>query len=194
MVEYFPYLLFLFIPIVIFQVRRLRSLLLKKRKACIVINKRLSEIKYLDLLTSDAANKKRLAQDSFNLYLDRLKEIVGWDYHSMFMLDESTQTLKARFTGYLPDWYIEQFSKKVFVKNGDASVGRATATKQPVIINTVANDPRFKSVSAVSKQISYKSLTCSPVTGRLKTYGGFVTYSNFENIFKVHDVQFFLMC
>lgn len=194
MVEYFPFLITLFIPIIIFQIWRLHVGLLKIKKADEAISKRLSEIKYLCFLISDAVNQKRSVQDCFNLYLDRLKEIVGWDYHSMFILDDVTQTIKIRFTGYLPPWYMELLSKKVIVKVGDASAGRAAAIKQPVTINAALNDPRFKSVSPIANQIDYKSLTCCPVLGKLKVYGSFCAYSKILNVFKSHDAQFLLTC
>lgn len=196
MVNSLPLFSVLVFVIIVFcvQFARIYYIFSKSKRAEDATKKRVSEIKYLSYLTSEAANGQKSLQDCFNLYLDRLKEIVGWDYHSMFILDDSTQTLKARFTGYLPSWYIEQFSKKVLVKVGDAAVGRAAAIKQPVTINTASTDPRFSSVSAITNQIEYKSLTCVPVLGKLRVYGGFCAYSKYLNIFRSHDAQFLLTC
>lgn len=175
-------------------VARLIFLFKRNQKASNILSKREREINYLNLLLGQAVFDTRSIQDSFPEYLNRLKEIVGWTYHSIFRYDEINQLIIARFTGYFPDWYIEQFSKKVLVRVGDASAGRAVSSKQPATLNSAIVDPRFKSVIGIAKQISYKSLSCCPMIGRLKVYGSLCTYSDFENIFETHDVQYLLTC
>ncbi|MBI2021259.1 GAF domain-containing protein [Candidatus Daviesbacteria bacterium] len=126
--------------------------------------------------------------------MNKLKEELGWTFHSIFRLDEERQVVVIRFTGYLPDWYMSELSSKVLVRVGDASVGRAVATKQPATINTANTDPRFRNVQSLTGQTGYKSLSCYPLMGSIKTHGGFCTYSAYENIFSLNDVQFFSTC
>lgn len=156
--------------------------------------KRQSELKYLDFLLNAAISDKKSIEESFPLYLNTLRETVGWTYHSLFRLDEEEQVLPIRFTGYLPDWYMEDFAKKIRVRVGDVSVGRAVSSKQPVTINVTAVDPRFNNVKSLLGHVGYQSLTCCPAIGKLKTYGGFCTYSAYKNIFTLHDTQFLLTC
>lgn len=156
--------------------------------------KRQRELSYLNFLTESSTNEKDSIEKSLPRYLNTLKEIVGWDFHSIYQLDESMQLLHARFTGYLPDWFMEEMGKKVSVKVGDVAVGRAVASKQPVTTNAVFVDPRFKDVTSILGEIGFRSLTCCPLLGRLKVYGGFCTYSQYKNIFTIHDAQFLLTC
>lgn len=150
------------------------------------------EFLYLkDILEDSAVNKNSINQ-IFPAYLNKLKEDLGWSYHSIFRLDEDTQLLTIRYTGYLPDWYMKELSEKIFIKVGDASIGMAVATKQPATINTARIDPRFQSVTPIAVRTGYKSLSCYPLIGKLKTYGGMCTYSNQLNIFTLHDTQFFM--
>lgn len=147
---------------------------------------------YLYYLTGEINLKIRDVHETFTRFLNTLREQIGWTYHSIFRLDEDKQLLVIRFTGYLPEWYMRDLSTKVFIKVGDAAIGRAVATKQPAIINTASSDPRFKNVSPLGHQTGYKSLSCYPMIGKLKTYGGFCTYSSKENIFTLFDTQFFM--
>ncbi len=163
----------------------------KNQQVEVILAHRQKEFKYLGFFTKDALMTDEPIQKSFPRYLNTLKESLNWDFHSIFRLDEDRQVVIARFTGYLPDWYMEELSTKVLVKVGDASVGRAIATKQPVTINVAIQDPRFKTVQSYTGA-GYKSLSCYPLMGRLKTHGGFCTYSAFENIFTLHDTEFFL--
>lgn len=176
------------------QVFRLYFVLKRVQKAANSLLKREKELHYLDFLTSSALNDRTSIQEGFPKYLNYLRETLNWTYHSIFRLDELQQVLIIRFTGNLPEWYMKQLSTKVLVRVGDASVGRAVSTKQPVTINTASNDPRFKSVSYYTTKPGYKSLSCYPLVGRIKTHGGFCTYSEHENIFTLHDTQFFLTC
>lgn len=152
------------------------------------------EFQYLSILTTSAIRDNTQILEFFPKHLNLLKEMVNWTYHSMFRLDEETQLLTIRFTGYLPEWYMSVLAGKVLIKVGDASVGRAVATKQPTTINSANTDPRFKSVTPIAGQTGYKSLSCYPLLGKLKTHGGFCTYSAYENIFSLSDIQFLSTC
>jgi len=166
----------------------------KNRRALSALVKSQEELGYLSFIFSEVFAQKYPVEVIFPKLLNRLRESLGWTYHSIFRLDEERQLMIVRFTGYLPDWYMEKFSTKVLVKVGDAAIGRAVSTSQPVIINASIVDPRFKSVTQVAQQTGYKSLTCCPMIGRLKVYGGFCAYSQYENIFTLHDSQFLLTC
>lgn len=152
------------------------------------------EFNYLSTLTDSITDDSLPIDQSFTGYLNNLKNQLGWTFHSIFRLDEEKQVLVIRFTGSLPDWYMKELSSKVLVRVGDASVGRAVATKQPATINVANSDPRFKNVQSLTGQTGYKSLSCYPLVGRIKTYGGFCTYSAQENVFTLQDIQFFLVC
>lgn len=166
----------------------------KNNKAAEVLIKRQKEIDYLNFLIDDGLSNNKSIEETFSSYLNTLKETVGWTYHSLFRLDEEKQVLPIRFTGYLPAWYMEELSVKMQVRVGDISIGRAVATKQPVTINAAKVDPRFQDAASLVNQTGYQSLTCCPMIGKLKTYGGFCTYSAFKNIFTLHDTQFFMVC
>lgn len=150
------------------------------------------ELNFLYALMEDGVSNNHLISEQFTFYLNHLRDSLGWSYHSIFRLDEQKQLLVIRFTGYLPDWYMRDLAEKVFIKVGDASVGRAVSTKQPATINTTNNDPRFKSVKSLDTRTGYKSLSCYPMIGKLRTYGGFCTYSSYENIFTLYDTQFLM--
>lgn len=168
-------------------------LLIKKNKSVIKeVNKRVSELAYLLYLTSSAISEDLPIDKAFPMYLNRLKETVGWMYHSFFRLDEENQVLPLRFTGYLPDWYVEELSTKMLVKVGDASAGRAVSTKQPVAINVTSVDPRFQNVTSFSERTGYKCVSGYPVMGRLKVHGSFCAYGSKENMFTLHDTQYLL--
>lgn len=154
--------------------------------------KRQKELSYLNILTDSSVNEKDSIEKSFSRYLNTLKEIVGWTYHSIYRLDETKQILVIRFTGYFPDWFMKEMSSKVSIKVGDAAVGRVVSSKQPVTVNAAFSDPRFKDVTSILGEVGFSSLTCCPLIGRLKTYGGFCTYSAYKNMFTVHDTQFLL--
>lgn len=164
----------------------------KNKQLEVLLTQRQKEFRYLSFFTKDVLITDEPIQKSFPRYLNTLKENLNWDFHSIFRLDEDRQVVIARFTGYLPDWYMEELSTKIFVRVGDASVGRAVATKQPVTINVATQDPRFKNVQSFPGRTGYKSLSCYPLIGRLRTHGGFCVYSAFENIFTLHDTEFFL--
>lgn len=169
---------------------RLYSGIKKKQEILAVKNKRFKELEYINELTGDVLKHNTSIQDFFPFYLDKLIGDVGWRYHSIFRLDEENQVMPIRFTGHLPDWYLRDFSSKILVKIGDACVGRAAAIKQPVTINAANTDPRFASVQSVAGHTGYRSLTGCPMIGRLKVYASFCTYGVYENMFKVHDIQF----
>lgn len=181
---------FAFLTLVLISLLRLYLGIKKKQKILAARNKRFKELEYISQLTGDVLKNNTSIQDFFPFYLNKLIDDVGWTYHSIFRLDEETQVLPIRFTGHLPDWYLKEMSTKVLVKVGDASVGRAVAIKQPVTINAASSDPRFASVQSLTGQTGYSSLTGCPMIGKLKIHGSFCTYSMYENMFKVHDVQF----
>lgn len=185
-------ILLVFLFFVIAELIRFYFKVRKNQQIGVILTHRQKEFKYLGFFAKDILITNEPIQKSFPRYLNTLKESLNWDFHSIFRLDEDRQVVIARFTGYLPDWYMEELSTKVFVRVGDASVGRAVATKQPVTVNVVAQDPRFKNVTSFSNRTGYKSLSCYPLIGRLKTHGGFCAYSAFENIFTLHDTEFFL--
>jgi hypothetical protein len=167
---------------------------IKTQKLKNAVNKRKNELKYLKSMTTNALAENSSIQEFFPKQLNLLRETVNWNYHSMFRLDEKRQVVIIRFTGYLPEWYMEELGNKVLVKIGDAAIGRAVALKQAVTINTATMDPRFASMKIYSGETGYRSLTCCPVIGRFKTYGGFCAYSKFVNIFTAHDAQFLSTC
>lgn len=164
----------------------------KNNQARQALLKRQKEIQYINFLVTEANAQNSPIAASFPQFLNVLKQTVGWMYHSFFRLDETTQTMPIRFTGYLPPWYMEELSTKLLVKVGDASVGRAAATKQPVTINIAATDPRFQNVTSYSERSGYQSVSCYPVMGKLKTLGGFCAYGKDQNMFTLHDTQFLL--
>ena len=166
----------------------------KTRKLNIAVLKRHQELSYLSTMTTHAVSEASSIQEFFPKQLNLLKETVNWSYHSIFRLDEKRQVVIIRFTGYLPDWYMEELGNKVLVKVGDAAVGRSISLKQAVTINTATMDPRFANVKIYSGETGYRSLTCCPVIGRYKTYGGFCAYSKYVNIFTAHDAQFLATC
>jgi hypothetical protein len=176
------------------QVFRLFWAFQKNQKLKHAVHKRQQEIAYLASLTSHAVNEDESIQEFFPKHLNLMKETVNWNYLSVFRLDEQKQVLIIRFTGYLPNWYMEELGNKVLVKVGDASVGRAVSLKQPVTINTATVDPRFSNVKIYAGETGYRSLTCCPVMGMFKTYGGFCAYSAYVNIFTAHDSQFLFTC
>lgn len=171
---------------------RLYLLMKTNHKSKNGLNKREKELFYLDYLTQKGIFDQDRIELAFPAYLNKLKETVGWMYHSFFRLDEENQILPIRFTGYFPDWYMQELSTKLLVKVGDASVGRAVATKQPVAINVTSVDPRFQNVTSFPERAGYKSVSCYPVIGRLKTLGGFCAYGKDENMFTLHDTQYLL--
>ncbi|MFH0937393.1 MAG: GAF domain-containing protein [Candidatus Daviesbacteria bacterium] len=187
-------LLILFSLILIIELVRFYLSINRVKKAKKELKKREQEQHYLNFLTTSAVEGGGSVAENFPRYLNYLKEAVNWNYHSIFRLDEATQLLPIRFTGYLPEWYMRELSTRVLVKVGDISIGRAIATKQPVTINAAIIDPRFKDVTSLVAQMKYQSLTCCPMIGRLRTYGGFCTYSEYKNIFTLHDTQFLLTC
>ncbi len=179
---------------IIFQATRLGIVLKKRRGINNSLLKREKEMAYLNSVLSFAVAGKEDIGGLLCSLLNNLRDTFNWTYHSIFRLDEDRQVLIIRFTGYLPSWYMEQFSSKIQVKVGDISVGRAVATKQPITINSAAVDPRFSSVASLTKTVAFKSLLCCPMIGKLKTYGGFCTYDTRENIFSLHDSQFLMTC
>lgn len=162
----------------------------KKGRIFVSRNKRSKELQYIRELTSEVLSNNSSIQSFFPAHLNKLIDEAGWIYHSIFRLDEETQVMPIRFTGHLPDWYLKEFSSKILVKVGDACVGRAAAIKQPVTINAATSDPRFINVRSVPGEAGYRSLTGCPMIGRLKVYASFCTYGAYENMFKVHDIQF----
>lgn len=180
--------------IVVAMLIRLFLFLQKNNTISQALLKRQKELKYINLLVTAATFENKSIEESFPVYLNTLREIVGWTYHSLFRLDEEKQVLPIRFTGYLPEWYMKDFSTKILVRVGDVSIGRAVSTKQPVTLNAAAVDPRFKDVRSLVGHVGYQSLNCCPIIGKLKTYGGFCTYSAYKNIFTLHDTQFLLTC
>ncbi|MCL4365676.1 GAF domain-containing protein [Patescibacteria group bacterium] len=184
----------IFAVAVVVELIRIFISLRKGKLAFQALIKRQNELKYLNFLITAATSDKKSIEESFPIYLNTLREIVGWTYHSLFRLDEEKQVLPIRFTGFLPEWYMKDFATRVQVRVGDVSVGRAVSTKQPVIINVTAVDPRFTDVKSLLGHVGYQSVTCCPVIGKLKTYGGFCTYSAYKNIFTLHDTQFLLTC
>ena len=185
-------LLLLMLPLL--QSLKLYRMFRKNRTAKSSFVKRTQELNYLHFLTKLSISDKRSLEERFNHYLNYLKESLNFTYHSIFRLDDERQVLIIRFTGYLPKWYMEELSTKVLVRVGDASVGRAVATKQPATINAANFDPRFKSIKSLAGDTGYLSLSCYPLIGTLKIYGGFCAYSSRENRFTLHDTQFFLTC
>lgn len=186
-------LVIIFIALIVESIR-LFFIWRKGQKALLALGQREKELSYLSSVIEESFSQRWAVETIFPKLLNSLRESLGWTYHSIFRLDEDKQLVVVRFTGYLPDWYMKEFSTKVLVKVGDAAIGRAVATGQPVTINASLVDPRFKSVRSVAVMTGYKSLTCCPLIGKLKTHGGFCTYSQYENIFTLHDRQFLLTC
>lgn len=175
------------------EITRLTLIRKKNNKSKTSLQKREKELFYLAYLTEKGVLEQSGVEQAFPAYLNKLKETIGWMYHSFFRLDEETQLLPIRFTGYLPNWYMEELSTKLLVKVGDACVGRAVTTKQPATVNVTSVDPRFQNVTSLSERSGYRSLSCFPVMGSLKNYGGFCAYGQEENIFTMHDTQFLLI-
>ena len=158
------------------------------------LDRRKRELSYLSFITSHALSKNDPIDQSFNLYLDDLRERIGWKFHSLWRLDEEKQVVRIRFTGGLPDWYMKELSDQWLIRVGDASIGRAVSTKQPCTVNLAEVDPRFKNVSSYGERADYHCLSCYPLIGKLKTHGGFCTYGTHQNMFSLHDVKFMLTC
>lgn len=158
--------------------------------------KRVQELAYLNYLTGQSISNTESVDKSFPEFLNKLKELVGWMGHTLWRLDENNQMLIIRFTGYLPQWYMDLLSTQLLVKVGDGTVGRAVATKQPVIVNSARSedDPRFSRFTQLPTKTGYNSLAGHPVLGRIKTYGALCSYGLKENTFKLHDAQFLLIC
>lgn len=153
---------------------------------------RKKELGYLLSIIKEANETDQTLEERFTRNLNRLRDELNWSYLSIFRLVDERQILVIRFTGYLPNWYMEDLSKRVFVKVGDASVGRAVSTKQPAIVNSAEVDPRFQNVTAFAQNTGYKSLSCYPLMGRTKVIGGFCAYSVKEAAFSLHDIEFLL--
>ncbi len=184
----------LLLIILLGQIARFFVIFQKKERAQDILAKRQDELMYLYFLTNHAISDSRSLEQRFTHYLNYLKEELRFTYHSIFRLDEANQVLVIRFTGYLPQWYMDELSTKILIRVGDLSVGRAVATKQPSTINAANFDPRFKTAKSLTSQTGYRSLSCYPLIGTLKIYGGFCAYSISENVFNLHDTQFFLTC
>lgn len=180
--------------IVVVELIRLFLFLQKNNIVSQALLKRQKELSYINFLIGSDLLDKNSIDIAFPKFLDILKETVGWTYHSIYRLDESNQILIIRFTGYLPDWYMEEMSTKALIKVGDVSLGRSVATKQVVTANSVPTDPRFKDTSSLIKDAGIQAVTCCPIIGKLKTYAGFCTYSSRANVFTLHDAQFLLTC
>lgn len=185
-------LVWIILIVVAIESLRLYRLFKKNDKSKNGLNKRIKEILYLAYLAENGASDDAAVEKAFPLYLNYLRETVGWMYHSLFRLDEEHQVLPIRFTAGLPDWYKEELSTKILVKVGDASAGRAVSTKQPVAINITSADPRFQNVTSFSERSGYKCVSGYPVIGRLKVYGSFCAYGKDENMFTLHDTQYLL--
>src|SRR6476659_6716319 len=89
---------------------------IKTQKLKKAVNKRKNELKYLKSMTTNALAENSSIQEFFPKQLNLLRETVNWNYHSMFRLDEKRQVVIIRFTGYLPEWYMEELGNKVLVK------------------------------------------------------------------------------
>ncbi len=180
--------------LLLLQIYRYLSLIFRYRRALRSLHKKSQELKYLVFINQLAVTDEQPIDQCLTRGLNTLRDMVGWTYHSIFRLDENRQVLIIRFTGYLPDWYMEKLSTSFLVKVGDLAVGRAVATKQPATINVAYEDPRFRSGRPWASSTGYRSLAGYPMIGKLKTYGSFCTYSIYENIFTVHDTLFFMTC
>lgn len=188
--------LIFFIPLLIIIAQAIRLYYLFKRDDIVEkgLLKRRKELSYLSFLTTSINLNSESLEEAVPKILNRLRDDFKWKYTSLFRLDEKTQTIPVRFTGYLPKWYMEELSTKVLVKVGDAAAGRAVSTKQPAIINATEQDPRFENVQSYSTRAGYRSLSCYPLMGTLKTHGSYCVYSEHNNIFTVHDIQFLSTC
>lgn len=180
--------------ILLIQSIRLYNAFKKKEKVVKELVKRKKEINYFNFLTTSMIFNNEELGTILPQYLNRLRDELRWKYISFFRLDEKTQTIPIRFTGYLPKWYMEELSTKVLVKVGDAAAGRVISTKQPVIINVTRGDPRFENVQSYPVRAGYRSMSCYPVMGAVKTHGSCCIYDEHENSFTIHDTQFLSTC
>lgn len=185
-------LVYILFALFLFELFRLVLTFKKRRGVLNLLKKKRNQIDYLSYVLDRFTGKQLVIAESFPNFLNFLREMLGFTYHSIFRLDEEKQCLLIRFTGDLPEWYMEELSSKVLIRVGDAAVGRAVATKQPVTLNKANLDPRFFSMKPLVKQTGYRSLSCYPLIGKLRIHGGFCAYSAYENIFTLGDTQFFM--
>lgn len=158
-----------------------------------VLKRRRAEFQFLNYFSKDALLSNEKPVSKFKVYMDNLKTDLGWTYHAIFALDEERQVLVIKSTGGFPDWFMEELRTKFLVKVGDTAAGIAVSTKQPIVINKAIEDPRSKSIKQYAENLGFKSMSCYPIIGKLKTYGGFCTYSNLENIFTIHHTEYFMV-
>lgn len=177
-----------------FHVIRHIRIVLRNQRAYYSYQRRIDELKYLKDITEDALNNNQPLKQLLPEMLNHLRELFKWKYHSIWRLDEKEQVVRIRFTGNLPKWYMRELSEEWLIRVGDASIGRAVSTKQPVTVNIAADDPRFTSVKSYASRAGYRSLSCYPLIGHIKTHGGFCTYGEEVNLFKIHDINFLLTC
>lgn len=156
---------------------KIRELETKQRVLGEIINLILSENTDLDLLM------QKIFEVSHNN--------LDWRAYGLFELDERTQTLILRASYGLTNLYVETLRDYVKVKVGDASVGRAVATRSPAVINNVFDDPRFTSVLPFATEGGYKGLMAIPLIGKKgRVYGSFTVYSKEMNQIVSEDVSF----
>lgn len=173
---------------------RLYSFSKKNKQTTLAVIKRQNSLHYLDFLTSESLKSQESIENAFSKYLNYLRKTISWKYHSLWRLISEQQVVTIRFTGGLPEWYMGELGRELLIKVGDASIGRAVATKQPVTINVAEEDPRFTNLKTYGTRAQYRSLSCYPLVGKHRTLGGFCAYGKDINMFTLHDIKFLLTC
>ena len=105
---------------------------------------------------------------------------------SMMLLDEGQSELILRAThGFSP-----AYRKKISLKVGEGIAGRVAQTGQPVVVEDVRQDPRYR-YPDVARREGLCSLLCVPLRVRERIVGVFNCYTDESRVFTPQEIELF---
>jgi len=91
-----------------------------------------------------------------------IKRAIDYDVFAILLLNEKTQELTVRFSIGHP----EELVRNMRIKVGEGIVGRAAATRRPVLVNDVLKDPGYiRTLSPVRSELAVPLMTKNRLIG-----------------------------
>lgn len=146
--------------------------------------KKTSDKKYLETLSkiSKAITSDLYLEDILKLIVNLTANVMGAKICALWLIDDETGELKIRATQAMSKDYLKERAIKV----GEGIVGLVAKDKEPIVIDNVTTDPRYKEKSLAQKE-GLVSMLSVPMMVKDKVIGVINVYTIEEYAFTKSD-------
>lgn len=147
------------------------------------LRKKVEELTNLRRLSALVASSLDIS-DVLNTVLRQVQELSSADMAAVFEMDESRELKIVASRGLS-----EQYRGRVRVRYGEAVVGEAARTREPISIPDALADPRLEFLSKEIRQEGFRGVLCLPLATKHGPLGGVCLYTREVHTFKEDEIE-----